>query len=73
MYDCTPNQRKVLDAIIFYGGAKKADEVLGMYKGGASEIYNNVKNKAAKMGYALSMTSSASARMGMSPRGVHLL
>lgn len=49
---CTPNQRKVLDAIIFYGGAKKADEVLGMYKGGASEIYNNVKNKAAKMGYA---------------------
>jgi hypothetical protein len=23
-----------------------------MYKGGASEIYNNVKNKAAKMGYA---------------------
>jgi len=49
---CTPNQRKVLNAIILYGGAKKADEVLGMYKGGASEIYNNVKNKAAKMGYA---------------------
>ena len=49
---CTPNQRKVLDAIILYGGAKKADEVLGMYKGGASEIYNNVKNKAAKVGYS---------------------
>jgi hypothetical protein len=49
---CTPNQRKVLDAIIFYGGAKKADEALGMYKGGASEIYNNVKNKAAKVGYS---------------------
>ena len=49
---CTPNQRKVLDAIIFYGGAKAADEALGMYKGGASEIYNNVKNKAAKVGYS---------------------
>lgn len=49
---CTPNQRKVLDAIIFYGGAKAADEALGMYKGSASEIYNNVKNKAAKVGYS---------------------
>jgi hypothetical protein len=49
---CTPNQRKVLDAIIHHGGAKAADEALGLYKGGASEIYNNVKNKAAKAGYA---------------------
>ena len=49
---CTPNQRKVLDAIILYGSATKADAALGMHKGGASEIYNNVKNKAAKAGYA---------------------
>jgi hypothetical protein len=49
---CTPNQRKVLDAIILYGGAKAADDALGLCKGGASEIYNNVKNKAAKAGYA---------------------
>ena len=49
---CTENQRKVLDAIILHGGAKAADGALGLYKGGASEIYNNVKNKAAKAGYA---------------------
>ena len=49
---CTENQRKVLDAIILHGGAKAADIALGMCKGGSSEIYNNVKNKAAKMGYA---------------------
>lgn len=49
---CTENQRKVLDAIILHGGAKAADDALGMCKGGSSEIYNNVKNKAAKMGYA---------------------
>ena len=49
---CTENQRKVLDAIILHGTAKAADEALGMGKGSASEIYNNVKNKAAKKGFA---------------------
>jgi hypothetical protein len=49
---CTVHQRKVLEAIIEYGSAKKADEALGLWKGGASETYTNVRRRAAKMGYA---------------------
>jgi len=49
---CTVHQRKVLEAIIDYGSAKKADEALGLWKGGASETYTNVRRRAAKMGYA---------------------
>jgi len=49
---CTHRQREILDAITFHGGAKNADIALGLHKGSASEIYGNVKRKAAKMGYA---------------------
>lgn len=49
---CTPNQRKILDAITLHGSAKQADAVLGLCKGSASEVYNNVKRKAAKKGFA---------------------
>ena len=49
---CTAHQRKVLEAIISYGSAKAADEALGLWKGGASETYTNVRRRAAKMGYA---------------------
>lgn len=67
---CTENQRKVLDAIILYGTAKKADEVLGMGKGSASEIYNNVKNKAAKAGYAPEYNWTRSVPDGFIAKGV---
>lgn len=49
---CTVHQRKILEAVIHYGSAKVTDEALGLWKGGASETYTNVKRKAAKMGYA---------------------
>lgn len=49
---CTPYQKQVLEAVIFYGGAKRADEALGLCKGRASEVYIAVKRKAAKKGFA---------------------
>ena len=48
----TARQREILDAITLHGGAKAADIALGLCKGSASEIYGNIKRKAAKMGYA---------------------
>ena len=42
----------MLEAIISYGSAKAADEALGLWKGGASETYTNVRRRAARMGYA---------------------
>jgi hypothetical protein len=67
---CTENQRKVLDAIILHGTAKAADDALGLCKGGASEIFNNVKNKAAKAGYAPEYSWTKSVPDGFIAKGV---
>jgi len=49
---CTPRQRETLEAIERFGSARAASIEMGMNVGGASETFNNVKKKAAKMGYA---------------------
>ncbi len=67
---CTENQRKILDAIILHGGAKAADVALGLCKGGASEIYNNVKRKAAKAGFAPEYNWTKSVPDGFIAKGV---
>lgn len=67
---CTAHQRKVLEAIISCGSAKLADEALGLCKGGASETYINVKNKAAKAGYAPEYNWTRSVPDGFIAKGV---
>ena len=49
---CTPRQREILEAVDRLGSAKAASIELGMNVGGASQTYNDVLKKAAKVGYA---------------------
>jgi hypothetical protein len=67
---CTVHQRKILEAVISYGSAKLADEALGLWKGGASETYTNVRRKAAKMGYAPEYNWTKSVPDGYIAKGV---
>ena len=67
---CTVHQRKILEAVISYGSAKLADEALGLWKGGASETYTNVRRKAAKMGYAPEYNWTKSVPDGYITKGV---
>jgi len=67
---CTPRQREVLEAITFHGSAKNADEALGLSRGGCSEIYGDVKRKAAKVGYAPEHNWTKSVPDGYVAKGV---